>query len=203
MKTVEIIGYKRANLGKAESKRLREEGYVPSVMYGGESQIHFYTPAILFRELVYTADAHFVDLNIEGETHRAVLQEIQFHPVSEAIIHADFLEIFAGKPIKMTIPVHLEGNAPGLQQGGTLIKKRKFVDIKGLPKNMPDYMVADISTLGLGASIKVKDLAEGEFEVLTPGRITIASVEVPRALRCKTAEAEDGEGEEGAEEAEG
>ena len=179
MKTVEIIGYKRANLGKSESKRLREEGYVPAVLYGGDKQLHFYAPAILFRDVVYTADAHFVELNIEGEIHRAILQEIQFHPVSEAIIHADFLEIFAGKTVKMTIPVHLEGNAPGLQQGGTLIKKRKFVDVKGLPKNMPDFIKADISELGLGHSVKVKDVEVGEFEVLTPGRITIATVEVP------------------------
>lgn len=198
MKTVEIIGYKRANLGKAESKRLREEGHVPAVLYGGDSQIHFYSPAILFRDIVYTSDAHFVELNIEGEIHRAILQEIQFHPVSEAIIHADFLEIFAGKPVKMTVPVHMEGNAPGLQQGGTLIKKRKFVDIKGLPKNMPDYLVADISNLGLGESVKVGHLPVGEFEVLTPGRITVATVEVPRAMRGKTTEEE-----EGAERAEG
>lgn len=201
MKVVEIIGYKRANLGKTESKRLREEGYVPSVLYGGEKQIHFYAPAILFRDAVYTSDAHFVELNIEGDIHRAILQDIQFHPVSEMIIHADFLEIFAGKPIKMTVPVHLEGTAPGLQQGGTLIKKRKFVDLKGLPKNMPEFVSADISKLGLGQSVKVKDIVPGEFEILTPGRITVATIEIPRAMRGKTAAAE-GEGEEAAEGAE-
>ncbi len=193
MKTVEIIGYKRANLGKTESKRLREEGMVPSVLYGGDKQVHFYAPAILFRDAVYTSDAHFIELNIEGEIHRAILQDIQFHPVSEAIIHADFLEIFAGKPIKMTVPVHMEGLAPGLQQGGTLIKKRKFVDIKGLPKNMPEYIVADISKLGLGDSVKIGDLPVGEFEVLTPPRITVATVEVPRAMRGKTTEEEEAE----------
>jgi large subunit ribosomal protein L25 len=200
MKTVEIIGYKRANLGKTESKRLRQEGYVPGVLYGGEKQIHFYAPTILFRDAVYTSDAHFVELNIEGDIHQAILQDIQFHPVSETIMHADFLEIFAGKPIKMTVPVHLEGSAPGLQQGGTLIRKRKFVDLKGLPKNMPDYVMANISKLGLGASIKVKDLPAGEYEILTPGRITLASIEIPRAMRGKTVEGEEG-AEEGAEEA--
>lgn len=187
MKVVEIIGYKRANLGKAESKRLRGEGYVPGVLYGGDEQIHFYAPAILFRDAVYTSDAHFVELNIEGDIRRAILQDIQFHPVSEAILHVDFLEIFAGKPIKMTIPVHLVGNAPGLQQGGTMIKKRKIIEIKGLPKNMPDFIKVDISNLGLGQSIKVKDAEPGEWEVVTPGRITIATVEVPRAMRGKTA----------------
>ncbi len=198
MKTVEIIGYKRANLGKTESKRLREEGMVPSVLYGGDKQVHFYAPAILFRDAVYTSDAHFVELNIEGEIHRAILQDIQFHPVSEAIIHADFLEIFAGKPIKMTVPVHMEGLAPGLQQGGTLIKKRKFVDIKGLPKNLPEFILADISKLGLGASIKIGDLPVGEFEVLTAPRITVATVEIPRAMRGKTSDADGAEGEEAA-----
>ncbi len=193
MKIVEIIGYNRANLGKTESKRLRSEGYVPSVLYGGEKQIHFYAPTILFRDAVYTADAHFVELNIEGDIHRAILQDVQFHPVSETILHADFLEIFAGKPIKMTVPVHLEGSAPGLQQGGTLIKKRKLVDIKGLPKNMPEFISADISKLGLGQSIKVKDLVAGDFEILTPGRITIATLEIPRALRGKVLEGAEGE----------
>ena len=198
MKTVEIIGYKRANLGKTESKRLRLEGYVPGVLYGGEKQIHFYAPTILFRDAVYTSDAHFVELNIEGDIHRAILQDIQFHPVSETIMHADFLEIFAGKPIKMTVPVHLEGSAPGLLQGGTLIRKRKFVDLKGLPKDMPEYVLADISKLGLGSSVKVKDLPGGEYEILTPGRITLASIEIPRAMRGKTTEGEEEGTEEGA-----
>ena len=199
MKTVEVIGYKRANLGKAESKRLRQEGFVPCVMYGGEKQIHFYSPAILFREVVYTADAHFVELNIEGDIHRTILQDIQFHPVSDALIHLDFLEIFKGTVVKMTIPVHLEGNAPGVLEGGKIFKKIKYLTIKGLPKNMPDYIKADISNLGLGESIKVRDVEVGDFVIITPKRITLATLEVPRALRGK----EVGEGEEGLEGEEG
>ena len=101
MKTIEIIGYQRANLGKVESARLREEGNVPCVLYGGESQVHFYAPMILFRDLVYTNEAHFVHLNIEGAESQAILQEIQFHPVSEVILHADFLLISEDKKIKM------------------------------------------------------------------------------------------------------
>jgi len=199
MKTVEVIGYKRANLGKAESKRLREEGFVPCVMYGGKEQIHFYSPAILFRDVVYTADAHFVELNIEGDIHRAILQDIQFHPVSDALVHLDFLEIFKGTVVKMTVPVHLEGQAPGVEQGGKVFKKIKYLTVRGLPKNMPDYIKADISNLGLGESIKVRDVEVGEYEILTPERITLATLEVPRALRGKEA----GEGEEGEEGAEG
>ena len=93
METIEIIGYKRANLGKQNSKKLREEGNVPCVVYGGKEQIHFHSPMILFRDLVYTPGANFVKLNIEGVEKDAILQDIQFHPVSETILHADFLEL--------------------------------------------------------------------------------------------------------------
>ena len=134
MKTVEIIGYKRANLGKAEAKRLRAEGNVPCVIYGGEEQVHFSAPMILFRELVYTDEAHFVHLNVEGKEYQAILQDIQFHPVSEVILHADFLQIFEGKHVKMNIPVHFEGVSPGVTKGGTLIKKRRHLSILALPK---------------------------------------------------------------------
>ena len=125
MKTVEIIGYNRANLGKSEAKRLRAEVQVPCVIYGGDEQVHFYAPMILFRDLVYTDEAHFVHVNVEGLEFRAILQDIQFHPVSDVILHADFLQIFEGKVVKMDIPVHFEGTSPGVTKGGTLIKKRR------------------------------------------------------------------------------
>ncbi|MFT4033254.1 MAG: 50S ribosomal protein L25, partial [Siphonobacter sp.] len=100
MKQLEIVGYKRANLGKKESKDLRIEGYVPAVVYGGAEQIHFYAPTILFRDLLFTPDAYEVTLNIEGDIHKAILQDTQFHPVNDSLLHADFLEI-TGKPIKV------------------------------------------------------------------------------------------------------
>ena len=205
MKTVEIIGYKRANLGKTEAKRLREEGMVPCVVYGGDHQIHFYAPMILFRDLVYTDEAHFALLTIEGEPEpfEAIIQDVQFHPVSEIIMHADFLQLFRGTPIKMNIPVHPVGTAPGTQQGGKLIRKIKYLQIKALPKNMPEYIEVDVSKLGLGKSIKVGELEVGEYEILNSPLVTLAGIEVPRALRGKTEEEEEGDGEEGAEGAEG
>ena len=205
MKTVEIIGYKRANLGKTEAKRLREEGMVPCVVYGGERQIHFYAPMILFRDLVYTDEAHFAMLTIEGEPEpfEAIIQDVQFHPVSEIIMHADFLQLFRGTPIKMNIPIHTTGNAPGLQQGGKLIRKVKYLQIKALPKNMPEYIEVDVSGLGLGKSVKVGELKVGEYEILNSPLVTLAGIEVPRALRGKTEEEEGEEVEEGAETAEG
>ncbi|MCG8322887.1 MAG: 50S ribosomal protein L25/general stress protein Ctc [Cytophagales bacterium] len=200
MKTVEIIGYKRANLGKKESKHLREEGNVPCVLYGGEEQVHFYAPMILFRELVYTPDAHMVDLNIEGEIYRCILQDIQFHPVSEIILHADFLQLHEGKPVKMDIPVHLVGKAPGVDKGGTLMHKRRNIRVQALPKDMPDFIEVDISKLDFNKAVKVAEIEEKDFQILDAPQLSIAVVEVPRALRGKTDGDELAEGAEGAEE---
>ncbi|MEK6481084.1 50S ribosomal protein L25/general stress protein Ctc [Catalinimonas sp. 4WD22] len=196
MKTVEIIGYKRANLGKKEAKRLRAEGNVPCVVYGSGEQIHFYAPMILFRPLVYTPEAHMVDLNIEGEHKRCILQDIQFHPVNEVILHADFLELQEKKPVKMEIPLHLIGNAPGVGKGGTLMFKRRSLRLKALPKNMPEHINVDVSGLDFGKSIKVKDVKAEDFEILDNPAVSIAVIEVPRALRGRTEDAE----EEGVEE---
>ena len=196
MKTVEIIGYKRANLGKTESKKLRSESFVPCVVYGGKEQIHFSAPMILFRDLVYTPEARFVELNIEGEVTKAILQDIQFHPVSEVILHADFLELFDNKLIKMSIPVVTHGIAPGIQSGGKLIMKMPKLMIKSLPKDMPENIDVDISKLELGKSIKVADLTPKEYEVLTNPLVTICSVNIPRVMKVETKEeefTEDGE----------
>ena len=204
MKTIEIIGYKRANLGKSDAKRLRAEGNVPCVLYGGEEQIHFYAPMILFRDIVYTRDAHFVNLNIEGEQYSAILQDIQFHPVSEIIVHADFLQLFEGKPIKMDIPVKLVGVSPGVTEGGILVHKRRSLSIMALPKNMPSHIEVDISNLVFHHSIKVKDVEEKDFEILDTKIASIAVVEMPRALKAvEDEEGEELEGEEGMEGEEG
>ena len=124
MREVEIIGFKRANLGRAEANRLRAEGNVPGVLYGGDEQVHFYAPAIQFRPVLYTPEACFIKLNIEGTEYRAIVQESQWHPVSEALLHVDLLQLFAGKPIKMDIPARATGNAIGVKNGGTLILKK-------------------------------------------------------------------------------
>lgn len=197
MRTVEIIGYKRANLGKADAKRLRADSQVPCVLYGGKEQVHFSAPMILFRDLVYTPEAAFVKLNIEGEEHSAILQDIQFHPVSEVILHADFLALSEDSPIKMDIPVKFTGEAPGLIQGGLLVVKLRKVTLKALPEKMPEDITLDISGLDLGKSIKVSSIEADGFEILNNPRITIASVEVPRALKAE--DEEEGEGEEGEE----
>ncbi|MDX5347207.1 MAG: 50S ribosomal protein L25/general stress protein Ctc [Hymenobacteraceae bacterium] len=188
MKTLEIIGFKRANLGKTEAKRLREESYVPGVLYGGEEQVHFYAPAILFRELIYTPEVHEVDLNIEGTHYRAILQDIQFHPVNEMILHADFLQLHEGKPVKIEVPVKMVGNSPGVMAGGKLVTKLRKLKVKALPANLPDFVEVDISGLELGKSIKVSKVKAENFEILTNPLAPVATVTIPRALKSAQAE---------------
>ena len=203
MKTVEIIGYNRANLGKTEAKQLRAEGNVPCVIYGGEKQIHFYSPMILFREIVYTDKAHFVSINVEGNIIQAILQDIQFHPVSEAIVHADFLELHKGKLIKMDIPVDFIGTPVGVTSGGLLVKKRRKLRVQAIPKDMPETITVDVTKLDFGTSLKVGDLQIAGYTILDPSQASIAVIEIPRALRSAQSEEEEAEEEEGAEGLEG
>jgi large subunit ribosomal protein L25 len=183
MKTVEIIGYRRANLGKTGSQKLRDEGLVPCVLYGGSEQIHFYSPMILFREVVYTNEAHFVHLNIEGEECQAILQEVQFHPVSEMLLHADFLRISEDRKVKMSIPLRLVGEAPGVTKGGALVRKRAALKVYGYPKDMPDHIDVDVTSLDFHHAVKVADMKMEKLEFLDPKHASIAVVEVPRAAK--------------------
>ena len=201
METIEIIGYNRANLGKKNSKKLREEGNVPCVVYGGNEQIHFHSPMILFRDLVYTPGANFVKLNIEGVEKDAILQDIQFHPVSEVILHADFLELQENKKIRMDIPVKIIGDSPGVQQGGKILIRIRKLSLMAYPKNMPSFVEVDISELQLGKSVSVETLLNDQYDILNSPLVSVVSVNVPR-VKIEVEE-EDEEGEEGVEGEEG
>jgi large subunit ribosomal protein L25 len=189
MKTIEIVGYRRANLGKAESQRLRNDGYVPCVVYGGNEQVHFYAPMILFRDLVYTNEAHFVHLNVEGAESKAILQEVQFHPVSEIILHADFLKIADDRKIKMSIPVRLVGKAKGVEKGGALVRKKAALKVAGFSKDMPDHIDVDVSELDFHHAVKVGDMKMEGLDFLDPKQSAIAAVEVPRAAKLAAEDA--------------
>ena len=200
METIEIIGYKRANLGKKNSKKLREEGNVPCVVYGGDEQLHFHSPMILFRDLIYTPGANFVKLNIEGIEKDAILQDIQFHPVSEVILHADFLELQENKKIKMDIPVKIIGDSPGVQQGGKILIRIRKLSLMAYPKNMPSFVEVDISELQLGKSIPVEELLSDQYDILNSPLVSVVSVNIPRVkIEVEEEEEEVVEGEEGAE----
>ena len=199
METIEIIGYKRANLCKKDSKKLREDGNVPCVIYGGDEQIHFHAPMILFRDLVYTPGANFVKLNIEGLEIDAILQDIQFHPVSEIILHADFLQLKDDKKIKMEIPVKIIGDSPGVQQGGKILMRIRKLSLMAYPKNMPSFVEVDISGLELGKSIKVEELLSENYDILNSPLVSVVSVNIPRVKIEVEEEDEETEGEEGTE----
>lgn len=199
MKKTEIVGFKRANLGRPEAQRLRAEGNVPAVLYGGKEQIAFHAPAYLFRPLINTPDAYKVTLNIEGDLHTAILQDKQFHPVNDTLIHADFLEISDDKIIKIGIPIRLEGTAIGKLQGGKVQHKLRKLTVKGAVKDIPEYVTVDVTNLGLGDSVKVSSLELPNVEIMDTLNNPIASVNIPRTARMADAEAEEEEDEEGAE----
>jgi large subunit ribosomal protein L25 len=184
MKNLEIIGFKRANLGKAASKQMRREAVVPCVLYGGKSeQVFFSVPMIMFKNLVYTDKVHQVSLNIEGKIFQAVLQDIQFHPVNEIILHADFLLLDDNTPVKMEIPVKIVGASIGVQKGGKLLVKVKRLKVSALPKDMPDSIEVNVSSLDIGKSVKVGDLQSQKYTITNSPLVTIASIVTTRALK--------------------
>jgi large subunit ribosomal protein L25 len=183
MKQVEIIGYKRANLGKKESKDLRLEANVPCVLYGGEEQLHFHVPMFLFRDIIYTGVACTVLLNLDGKQYKCIVQEAQFHPVNDMLLHVDFLLLKEDKEVKMNIPVAFVGTSPGVVKGGKFIQKVKTLSVKALPKNLPDFINVDISALEIGKSVKVGDIKAERYTILTSKAIPVASVVTTRALK--------------------
>ncbi len=192
MKSLEIIGFKRANLGKVEAKQLRLDTNVPCVLYGGAEQIHFHTPAFLLRDLVYSADVHTVHLTVDGKSYKCVMQDIQFNPINEMINHVDFLELVDNKIIKFDIPVRLTGTAVGVIKGGKLVTKLKKVTVKALPADLPDFISVDVTHLEVGKSVKVSDIKTEKFTIINAKAIPLATVVSTREL--KQAETTDAKG---------
>lgn len=182
MKSVAMFGYLRDGVGKSSTKKLRNEGKVPCVLYGPNEQIHFSMYAADFKLLVYTPDAYKVKLDVGGKIYRSILKDIQFHPVNETILHADFLEIVDDKPISMMIPVKVTGNSVGVRQGGKLHIKSKKLLVKCLPANLPDSIILNIDDLEIGKSIKVGDIKIPNAELLDSPNNAVVSVKVTRAV---------------------
>lgn len=183
MKKTEIVGYKRANLGRTAAQELRNQGMVPGVLYGGTEQVSFYAPAYLFNPLIFTPDVYEVELNIEGTIYTAILQDKQFHPVNDSLIHVDFLEITPEKIIKVAIPIRLQGVSEGQKVGGKLVQTLRNLRVQGQAKFIPEYIALDITALELGKSIKVKSIITENLTVLDPESNPVATITIPRALR--------------------
>lgn len=196
MKTVSMSGSLRENVGKKDAKALRKQGDVPCVLYGGEKQIHFAMEAKKFKNVIFTPEVCFIDLHIDGKEYKAILQDVQYHPVTDNIYHVDFLELIEGKPIAMNIPVKLEGVAPGILLGGKMHLMLRKVLIKGLPKDLPDSITLNIDKLGIGNSITIADVETEKLEFLHPRNAVIVLVKVTRIVE-EEVEDEEEEGEEG------
>src|SRR5262245_31054266 len=145
MKSLSITGTKRAAQTKQETKKLRAEGMVPCVLYGGSEQIHFSAPALSFKPLVYSPDVHTVDLVIDGNSHKAIMKELQFHAVNDRLLHIDFLQISDDKPIVIDVPVKLTGSAVGVKQGGVLLNKMRKLKVRALTSNLPDRVTIAVN----------------------------------------------------------
>ena len=198
MKSITINGSKRESVGKSSSRLLRNAGQVPCVLYGGEGPIHFSAPELAFSKLVYTANAYTVVIAFgEKESYNAILQDIQFHPVSDKILHIDFYQLFDDKKISMDIPVKLNGNPIGVKLGGNLQRNKRKLRIKALPTNLPDNLEIDISELNIGDKVYITELFNENYEFLHPDNTVVCQVR--RARAALVVETEEGEGEEGEE----
>lgn len=191
-------------MGKKEAIHLRRNGQVPCVLYGGEKNVLFSTDEANFKKLVYSPNVYTVKLDIKGKQYNAILQEVQFHPVTDNIIHADFLELFDDKKITMNIPTRIIGDSPGVMEGGQLIVKMRRLKIRALPGKLPDHLDVFIEKLMIGSSIKVEDIEVEGLEFLDASNAAIVRVKQPRELIEIEPLVEEGiEGEEGEEGEEG
>ncbi|WP_422082231.1 50S ribosomal protein L25/general stress protein Ctc [Ulvibacterium sp.] len=201
MKSITIKGSERESVGKKATKALRNAGKVPCVVYGGEKPLHFSADELSFRDLVYTPNAHTVVVELDnGQKVDAVMQDIQFHPVTDKILHIDFYQLFADKEVTMDIPVRLQGNSPGVRNGGRLLFRKRKLAIRALPDKLPDFFDVDISKLKIGQNISVETLLNDDFSILHPDNTVVVQVKTARAaIEVDDEEEEEGvEGEEGA-----
>ena len=200
MKSITIKGSKRESVGKAATKALRNAGKVPCVLYGGDQALHFSAEELSFSKLVYTPNVYTASIELDnGDNFKAILQDIQFHPVTDKILHIDFYQLFDDKEVTMDIPVRLIGNAPGVMAGGNLRNPYRKLRVKALPANLPDFINADISKLKIGDKLYITDLASGDFTILHPENTVVAQVRVSRLVVEAEGEDDDEEGAEGAE----
>ncbi|HMX39438.1 MAG TPA: 50S ribosomal protein L25 [Saprospiraceae bacterium] len=188
MEIIALQGHKKEKSGKQESARIRRAGMVPAVMYksGGSEALHFSLNTPDFRHLIFTPQFKMAEITLNGKAHKCIVKDIQFHPVTDEVIHLDFLELVPGQKFKATVPLRFVGQAPGVKAGGKFLPKLRQVNILTTPDKVVDEVSADISAMELGSTIRVRDIMVPEgVEITNTGAVPIASIEIPRALRGK------------------
>jgi large subunit ribosomal protein L25 len=189
MKSISIKGSERESVGKVATKAVRNAGMVPCVIYGGSQPVHFQAEAKAFKSLVYTPNAHTVAIDLGGKKFDAILQDIQFHPVSDAILHIDFFQLSDDKEIIMEVPVKVTGTSPGVLLGGVLNLNQRRLKVKALPKNLPDFVEANISELQMGNKLYVTKLPTNNFKLMHPDNTVVCQVKISRAAMKAAQEA--------------
>lgn len=184
MQVFELKGEKRNDLGKKATKAVRVDAKVPCVLYGGGENVHFSVVEKDLSKLLYTPVVYTIKLDINGTSYNAIMREIQFHPVTDRVLHIDFFQISADKPVIMEIPVKLRGFAEGVQAGGKLVQVIRKLKVKSLPANLPGELDVDVTSLGLGKSIKVKELSFDNFEIVNAKEVVVAQVKMTRAAKA-------------------
>lgn len=185
MKTLEVKAVKRAEFGKKAAKAFRREGLIPCVIYGGSEEIAFTVDAKEIKPLIYTPNSYIVELNFDGKIEKAVMREVQFHPVREQILHIDFYRVQEGKPVAISIPVRLSGTAEGVKIGGKLALSARKLMVKAMVDQLPDEIVVDVTPLQVGQTIFVGDLKQENVTFVTPATTAVCAVRVTRASRAQ------------------
>jgi large subunit ribosomal protein L25 len=186
MDIVALQGHKKEGSGKESAKKIRNSGFVPAIMYksGGGEAVQFSLAPAEFRNLVFSPDFKMVEINLDGSKHKCILKDIQFHPVTDQVIHLDFLELVPGLKYKAEVPIRFVGTAPGVKEGGKFLPKMRQVRIITTPENTVSEMTVNISSMELGSTVRIRDINPVEgVEITNNGAVPIASIEVPRALR--------------------
>ena len=192
MKTIQINGTARNDFGKKFAKAARREGQVPCIIYGGGQEKAFTIDAKELKQLIYTPNSYIIELNIDGVVEKAVMREVQFHPVREQVLHVDFYRVQEGKPVAVNVPVRLTGNAEGVKIGGKLALSARKLTVKGLVEFIPDEIVVDVTPLKVGQTIFVGDLQFEGLKFITPATTAVCAVRVTRASRGAAAEQQRG-----------
>jgi large subunit ribosomal protein L25 len=189
MKSITIKGSERESVGKAATRTARNAGMVPCVLYGGDQPVHFTATEMAFKNLVYTPNVHTVVIELAGKSYDAILQDIQFHPISDKILHIDFYQLDATKEITMEVPVKITGTSPGVLGGGVLRLNQRKLKVRALPANLPDFVEANISELEMGNKLYVTKLETNNFKLLNPDNTVVAQVRISRAAMKAAQEA--------------
>ena len=193
MKSITINGSKRESVGKKATQALRNAGQVPCVLYGGDKPVHFSAEELAFSKLVYTPNAHTVVIALGSETLNAVLQDIQFHPVTDAILHIDFIELIEGKPVEMSIPVFTEGVSRGVRNGGKQLQNVRRLRVKATPAHLPDSITINVEELRIGMSVRVNEIKADGFEFLEMPTAVVVGIRMSRGAADDDEEEEDEE----------